>query len=70
MGPLQVATSLAAYRLEKSRKRFLRLAGHTLMIQGTYAHTDGFIGNFLVQGKASTVPKASLLSITLPTIKR
>ena len=64
MGALQVATSFAAYRLEHSHRRFLRVAGHTLMIQGTYAHTDGFIRNFLVQEKAPTLPKASLVSIT------
>ena len=48
MGALQVATSFAAYRLQHSQKRFLRLLGHALMIQGIYAHTDGYIGNVLL----------------------
>ena len=41
-------TSFAAYRLQHSQKRFLRLLGHALMIQGIYAHTDGYIGNVLL----------------------
>ena len=48
MGAMQVATSFAAYRLQHSHKRFLRLVGHALMIQGIYAHTDGYIGNVLL----------------------
>lgn len=70
MGAMQVATSFAAYRLEHSHRRFWRLIGHTLMIQGTYAHTDGYIGNLLVQGKAPTLPKASPDSVTPSTSKR
>lgn len=54
MGIIQIATSFAAYRLEHSQKKFLRIFGHALMIQGTYAHTDGFIGNILLQGSDST----------------
>jgi len=48
MGALQVAASFAAYRLQHSQKRFLKLLGHALMIQGIYAHTDGYIGNALL----------------------
>jgi hypothetical protein len=70
MGVMQAATSFAAYRLEHSQKRFLRIVGHTLMIQGTYAHADGYIGNLLVQGKTSSIPQASLASTTAPTMKR
>jgi hypothetical protein len=70
MGVMQVATSFAAYRLEHSQKRFLRLVGHTLMIQGTYAHADGYIGNLLVQGKTPGVPQQNLASTTPPTSKR
>lgn len=70
MGVMQVATSFAAYRLEHSQKRFLRLVGHTLMIQGTYAHADGYIGNLLVQGKSASLPQANLASATPPMMKR
>ncbi len=58
MGALQVATSFAAYRLQHSQKRFLRLVGHALMIQGIYAHTDGYIGNVLVLNQG--LPQAKL----------
>ena len=58
MGAMQVATSFAAYRLQHSQKRFLRLVGHALMIQGIYAHTDGYIGNVLVLNKG--LPQAQL----------
>ncbi len=58
MGALQVATSFAAYRLQHSQKRYLRLVGHALMIQGIYAHTDGYIGNVLVLNQG--LPQAKL----------
>ena len=58
MGALQVATTFAAYRLQHSQKRFLRLVGHALMIQGIYAHTDGYIGNVLVLNQGSNLPQA------------
>jgi hypothetical protein len=70
MGIMQVATSFAAYRLEHSQKRFLRLVGHTLVIQGTYAHADGYVGNLLVQGRTARIPQANLASTTPPTMKR
>lgn len=50
MGVIQIATSFAAYRLEHSQKKFLRILGHALMIQGVYAHSDGFIGNISLPG--------------------
>ncbi|HYM06419.1 MAG TPA: hypothetical protein VEU11_07645 [Terriglobales bacterium] len=53
MGIIQIATTFAAYRLEHSQKKFLRIFGHALMIQGIYAHTDGFIGNIRLQGSDS-----------------
>jgi len=56
MGAMQVATSFAAYRLEHSQKRFLRLIGHGLMIQGIYSHTDGYISNLLVLSQGSNLP--------------
>jgi hypothetical protein len=68
MGAMQVATSFAAYQLEHSHRRFLRLVGHALMIQGIYAHTDGSIRNFLGQGNPGSV--AQLASTTLPVVKR
>jgi hypothetical protein len=68
MGIIQVATSFAAYRLEHSQKRVLRIVGHALMIQGIYAHTDGYIGNVLLVGGASRSPQAKLVPIP-PTNK-
>jgi hypothetical protein len=70
MGAMQIATSFAAYRLEHSERRFLRLVGHALMIQGIYAHTDGYIGNLLVLGKSPSLPQANLAVSTAGTIKR
>ena len=70
MGAMQIATSFAAYRLEHSERRFLRLVGHALMIQGTFAHTDGYIGNLLVLGKSPSLPQANLAVSTAGAIKR
>ena len=66
MGGMQVATSFAAYRLEHSQKRFLRLVGHTLMLQGTYAHADGYIGNVVVTHRASSLPQTKLAPTATP----
>jgi hypothetical protein len=60
MGAIQVATSFAAYRLEHSQKRWLRIFGHALMIQGTYAHTEGFISNVRVRMSVSNLPQSKL----------
>jgi hypothetical protein len=60
MGAIQVATSFAAYRLEHRQKRRLRIVGHALMIQGTYAHTDGFISNVRLRLKVSNLPQAQV----------
>jgi hypothetical protein len=40
------------------------------MIQGTYAHADGYIGNLLVLGKSPSLPQANLAVSTAGTIKR
>ena len=61
MGAIQVATSFAAYRLEHSQKRWLRIVGHALMIQGTYAHTDGFISNVRLRMRVSNLPPDQLM---------
>jgi hypothetical protein len=45
MGLLEAGVSLAAYRLQHSKTKWLRVAGHGLMIQGAYGHTDGVIRN-------------------------
>lgn len=45
MGLLEAGVSLAAYRLQHSETKWLRVVGHGLMIQGTYSHTDGLIRN-------------------------
>jgi hypothetical protein len=60
MGAIQVATSFAAYRLEHSQKRWLRIFGHALMMQGTYSHTDGFISNVRLRMSVSNLPQAKL----------
>lgn len=46
MGGLQLLTQVAAYRLERSPRRFNRLAGHGLMAYATYGHVDGAVSNF------------------------
>jgi hypothetical protein len=35
--------------------------GHALMIQGTYAHTDGFISNARLRVRVSNLPQAQLM---------
>ena len=50
MGLMEAGVSLAAYRLQHSNKKWLRVVGHGLMIQGAYGHTDGVIRNiYLLQ---------------------
>jgi hypothetical protein len=34
--------------------------GHALMIQGTYAHTNGFISNVRLRVRVSNLPQAQL----------
>jgi hypothetical protein len=70
MGVIQLATSFAAYRLEHSPKLWLRLVGHALMIQGTYAHADGYIGNVLLRNSVASVPQAGLAPTTTPLADR
>lgn len=45
MGSIQVVTEIAAYKLERSHSRVLRLLGHGMLASGTYAHFDGYILN-------------------------
>ena len=45
MGLLEAGVSFTAYRLQHSKAKWLRVAGHGLMIQGAYGHTDGTIRN-------------------------
>jgi hypothetical protein len=45
MGLIEAGVSIAAYRLQHSKTKWLRLAGHGLMIQAAYGHTDGTIRN-------------------------
>ncbi|HTS58404.1 MAG TPA: hypothetical protein VMH03_12710 [Terriglobales bacterium] len=44
-GAIEAATALAAWKLEKSRHKGLRLCGHYLMGIETAAHVDGAIHN-------------------------
>ena len=71
MGIIQIATSFAAYRLEHSQKKFLRIFGHALMIQGIYAHTDGYIGNIRLQGDDSnpSAPKRAPAATPLMNLR-
>lgn len=64
MGLMEAATSFAAYRLEHSRNRFARILGHSLMAQGIYAHTEGYIANVVLVNRNSSVPQAKLGSTT------
>jgi hypothetical protein len=59
-GVLQIATSIAAYRLEHCPNRWLRMVGHGLMIQGTFGHADGYISNVLLRNSVSGVPQTKL----------
>jgi hypothetical protein len=45
MGLIEVGVSVASYRLQHSRTKWLRVVGHGLMIQAAYGHTDGSIRN-------------------------
>lgn len=45
MGLIESGISLTAYRLQHSKKKWLRVAGHGLMVQAVYGHTDGVIRN-------------------------
>jgi hypothetical protein len=45
MGLIEAGVSVAAYRLQHSKTKWLRLAGHGLMIQAVYSHTDGVLRN-------------------------
>lgn|SRR6185312_4202780 len=47
MGGIEVAETLAAYKLEHSNNRVLRFAGHGLMVSGMYAHADGLFISIL-----------------------
>jgi hypothetical protein len=41
-GAVDFAQALLAYKLERCHNRVLRMIGHGLMAQGTYAHLSGF----------------------------
>ena len=45
MGLIETGISIASYRLQHSKTKWLRLVGHGLMIQAAYGHTDGVIRN-------------------------
>jgi hypothetical protein len=45
MGLIETGVSVASYRLQHSKTKWLRLVGHGLMIQAAYGHTDGVIRN-------------------------
>jgi hypothetical protein len=50
MGLLETGVSIAAYHLQHSKTRWKRIAGHGLMMQMAYSHTDGLIRNIRLMG--------------------
>lgn len=57
-GAIEVVTTVAAYRLQHSKHRSLRLLGHGLMIERIYEHASGFSNNaiLLANPPKNTVP--------------
>jgi hypothetical protein len=45
MGGLETAVAFASYRMQHSQNRYLRLMGHSLMVEGAIDHTIGFASN-------------------------
>jgi hypothetical protein len=45
MGLIETGISIASYRLQHSKTKWVQLVGHGLMIQAAYGHTDGVIRN-------------------------
>jgi hypothetical protein len=45
MGALELGAAFASYRLQHSQNRYLRLMGHSLMVEGMVDHTMGFASN-------------------------
>jgi hypothetical protein len=45
MGGIQAAVTFAAYKLEHSRSRTLRLVGHSLMVNRSVDHATCFVSN-------------------------
>lgn len=56
MGGLQAVSQLAAYRLERSPRRWQRWTGHALMAYGTQAHVTGAVNNYQVLGRLEEKP--------------
>lgn len=50
MGLLETGVSIAAYHLQHSKSKWKRMAGHGLMMQMAYSHTDGLIRNIRLMG--------------------
>jgi hypothetical protein len=50
MGLLETGVSIAAYHLQQSKTKWKRVAGHGLMLQMAYAHTEGVIQNIRLMG--------------------
>ncbi len=50
MGLLETGVSVAAYHLQHSKTKWKRVAGHGLMLQMAYAHTEGVIQNMRLMG--------------------
>ena len=45
MGALELGAAFVSYRLQHSQNRYLRLVGHSFMVEGTVDHTIGFASN-------------------------
>ena len=50
MGALEVGAAFAAFRLEHSQNRYLRLVGHSFLLEGTIDHSMGFASNLNLPG--------------------
>jgi hypothetical protein len=51
MGALELGAAFASYRLQHSRNRYLRLVGHSFMVEGTVEHTIGFASNMTLPNR-------------------
>lgn len=45
MGAVELGAAFAAYRLQHSQNRYLRMVGHSFLLEGTLEHTMGFANN-------------------------
>jgi hypothetical protein len=51
MGGLELGAAFASYRLQHSQNRYLRMLGHSFMVEGTVEHTMGFASNLTLPSR-------------------